>query len=359
MKIATRIKAKATALIVSSLLLTSGCTAPTQPTEDTSNKHEMTTFAMDTVMTISIYHEDGEALLTDAEQEIRRLERLFSVTMDTSDVSLVNENAGIVPVSVAPDTIRVLQEAAEMNDATEGRFNITVSPLVQAWGFTTDGEKHVPPQEEINQLLDNIDIHNLKIDTDAATAFLEEENMGIDLGGIAKGFTSDRVAELLEEKGVASGVLALGGNIHVIGRKPSGEKWTIAVASPLDASDYVGTLAVENCSVITSGSNERFFEEDGKVYHHIIDPETGYPSESGLLSVTIVSDNGAEADSLSTALFIMGLEDALAFWREDGSFEAIFITEDGRVLATEGLEDIFYFEGRDNDFTYEVVTKQE
>ena len=162
---------------------------------------------------------------------------------------------------------------------------------------------------------------------------------------------------MLKEKGVASAIVSLGGYVFGVGTKPDGEKWEVALANPLDANDYCGLISIENQAVVTSGGYQRYFEENGKKYHHIIDPATGYPAESGLLSVTIISDSGTEADVLSTALYVMGLEKALAFWQEHGGFEAIFVTEAGEVIATEGADACFEFEGRDNDFTYRMVER--
>ena len=195
------------------------------------------------------------------------------------------------------------------------------------------------------------------IDRDASTAKLLKMGMAVDLGGVAKGYTSDAVTELLKKEGVTSGIISLGGNISAIGTKPDEKKWKVAVENPLDVNDYVGILEVEDCSVITSGGYQRFFEENGKRYHHIIDSNTGYPADKGLLSVTIISNDGAKADGLSTALFVMGFDEAVKIWRNSDDFEVVFVTEDGKVIATEGAASIFAFEGRDNDFAYEIVER--
>lgn len=316
------------------------------------NRHEVTSFAMDTIMDFTIFHEDGEELLIDTEQEIRRLENLFSVTLEESDISRLNQEAGKKAVSLSEDTLTLLRAGKELGEATDGAFDIAISPVVKAWGFTEE-EHHVPSQEELEQLLPLTKAEDILIEQQ--TAFLQKEGMAVDLGGIAKGYASDCAAELLREKGVTSALLSLGGNICAIGGKPDGTPWKTAVQNPIDASDYVGLLEVKDTCVITSGGYQRYFEQDGKTYHHIIDPATGKPAESGLLSVTIVCENGTKADALSTALFVMGLEDALAYWRTQEDFEAIFVTESGEVVATKGLETTFTFEGRDNDFTYRIA----
>ncbi|WP_312070479.1 FAD:protein FMN transferase [Anaerotignum propionicum] len=322
-----------------------------------ANLHEMTTFSMDTVMQFTIYHENGEEILTDAEQEIRRLERLFSVTLEDSEISKLNAQSGLDSVKLSADTEEVLKHGKEIGELTNQAFDIAISPVVKAWGFTTDGEKHVPAQETLENLLPLTNIDDLVIDENTSTAQLLKKGMAVDLGGIAKGYASDKVAALLKEKGVTSGLFSLGGNIGAIGTKPNGENWKVAIENPLNANDYVGLLAIQDCFVITSGGYQRYFEEKGKRYHHIIDSNTGYPADRGLLSVTIISKDGTKADGLSTALFVMGLDKAVQLWRSSNDFEAVFVTEDGRVIATEGAANIFAFEGRDNDFKFETVER--
>lgn len=318
------------------------------------NRHEATTFAMDTIMTFTVIHEDGEELIIDAEQEIRKLENLLSITMENSDVSRLNAAAGKEPVKIEKDTQILLESGKTLGEMTNGAFDIAISPVVKAWGFT-EAEHHVPSQAELEQLLKLTDPSDVVIDQD--TAYLKNEGMAIDLGGIAKGYASDKVASLLSEKGVGSAIFSLGGNVYGIGTKPDGAKWEVALANPLDPNDYCGLISIEDQAVVTSGGYQRFFEEDGKKYHHIIDPETGYPAENGLLQVTIISESGMEADAFSTALYVMGLEQALEFWQEHGGFEAIFVTDAGEVIATEGAASCFVFEGKDNDFTYRTVER--
>ncbi|MBQ3568634.1 MAG: FAD:protein FMN transferase, partial [Anaerotignum sp.] len=238
---------------------------------------------------------------------------------------------------------------------TGGAFDIAISPVVKAWGFT-EAEHHVPTQAELDALLPLTDPDDVILDK--MTVFLQKEGMAVDLGGITKGYASDEVASMLKGKGVESAIFSLGGNVYGIGTKPNGEKWEVALANPMDADDYCGLISIENQAVVTSGGYQRYFEANGKKYHHIIDPATGYPSESGLLSVTIICESGTEADVLSTALFVMGLEDALEYWQEYGGFEAIFITEAGEVVATEGADTCFVFEEKDNDFTYRMVERE-
>jgi thiamine biosynthesis lipoprotein len=356
-------KLKILAVLLCCSFAFSGCVEKREEAQEMLSKyseedlHEMTTFAMDTVMQFTLYNENGEQLLTDAEQEIRRLERLFSVTMEDSEIARLNEQSGLGEVSLSEDTLKVLKRGKEIGELTNQAFDITISPVVKAWGFTTESEKHVPSKETLESLLPLTKTDDLKIDESTSTAELLKKGMAVDLGGIAKGYTSDAVTALLKENGVTSGLIYLGGNISTIGIKPNGEKWKVAIENPQDVNDYVAILEVQDCSVITSGGYQRYFEENGKRYHHIIDSNTGYPADKGLLSVTIISKDGTKADGLSTALFVMGLEEAVDLWRNSGDFEAVFITDDGKVIATEGAAAFFTFEGRDNDFAYETVER--
>lgn len=346
-----------TAAVLLLAFLCGGCGQAPEGTNDNNGKnmHEATTFAMDTIMMFTVYHEDGEEILIDAEQEIRRLERLFSVTMEDSEVFELNKKAGETAVHISRDTMELLSLGKDIGNETGGCFNIAISPVVKAWGFTQE-EKRVPPQEELDELLRLTSPKDILLDEENGTAFLQKKGMAVDLGGIAKGYAADRVAELLRAEGVESGFFSLGGNLMGIGRKDDGTAWKAAVANPLDAEDYVGMVEFSDCAVVTSGGYQRYFEENGKRYHHIIDPATGFPAENGLLAVVIVCENAARADALSTALFVMGLDGAVSFWKERNDFEAIFITND-EVIATEGLEDTFTFEGRDNTFHFRILER--
>lgn len=326
-------------------------------TQTEKNRHEATSFAMDTIMTFLVYDEDGEQLITDAEQEIRNLERLLSVTLAESEISKLNHASIGEWIPLSTDTWDLLSRGKELGEYTNKSFNIAISPLVKAWGFTADEEKHVPDSETISNALSHIDLDKLRLNEETQSASLDQSGMSVDLGGIAKGYTSDKISALLREKGVTSALLNLGGNISAIGTKQDGSPWKVAIENPLDSDDYVGILSITDRSVITSGGYQRFFEEDGVRYHHILDGETGYPADSGLLSVTIISKDGTKADALSTAIFVMGLQKGIALWKNSSDFEVIFITTDGKVIATEDADAHFVFEGRDNNFVYEVIAR--
>ena len=229
----------------------------------------------------------------------------------------------------------------ELYQKTDGAFDIAIYPVMEAWGFPTQNFQ-VPSQETLDQLLPLTDAGNISYDKETRKISFGVEGMKIDLGGIAKGYTSSRIMDIYKDNGITSGLVNLGGNVQALGTKTDGTKWKIAVQSPDDTEDYLGILSVQDKAVITSGGYERYFEQDGVTYHHIIDPKTGYPAESGLVSVTIVSTDGTLADGLSTSLFIMGEEKAADFWREHkDEFDAILMSDDGTLYVTEGLENDF------------------
>ena len=212
---------------------------------------------------------------------------------------------------------------------------------MEAWGFPTQNFQ-VPSQEALDQLLPLTDAGNISYDKATKKISFGVEGMKIDLGGIAKGYTSSRIMDIYKENGISSGLVNLGGNVQALGTKTDGTKWKIAVQSPDDGDDYLGILSIQDKAVITSGGYERYFEQDGVSYHHIIDPKTGYPAESGLVSVTIVSEDGTLADGLSTSLFVMGEEKTADFWRKHkDDFDAILMSDNGTLYVTEGLENDF------------------
>ncbi len=292
-------------------------------------------FAMDTFMSLSAYGDHASEAVEAASAEIQRLDELLSVSGESGDVYQLNQRG---QKQVTADTLAVISRALEVSKETDGLFDCTIAPVMKIWGFR-DGNFHVPQAEELAKELAKVDASKVQIDGDTITL---QDGVTVDLGAIAKGYTSQRIMEIYEENGITSGIVSLGGNVQTLGTKPDGSLWRVALEDPRNPADYFGILNVKNKAVITSGGYQRNFTENGKVYHHIIDPRTGYPAESGFLSVTIVSEDGTLADALSTVLFIMGPEMAEDFWREHKElFDAVMVTEDNRVLVTEGLKDTF------------------
>ena len=305
-------------------------------------------FAMDTYMTLTAYGNNADEALNEAEAEIERLDALLSTGDENSEIYELNQNG---TGTISEDTETLLDESEKLYTDTDGVFDITIYPVMEAWGFTTQNYR-IPSAEELKGLLENVDASKVHYDEDSKEVTLPA-NVKIDFGGIAKGYTSSRIMEIYKKCGLTSGMVSLGGNVQLLGAKPDGSPWRVAVQSPDDTTDYLGILETKDKAVITSGGYERYFEEDGKTYHHIIDPSTGYPAESGLKSVTIVSDDGTLADGLSTSLFIMGKEKACDFWKEhNDKFDMILLTDDNELYVSEGIADAFC-----SDLTTHIVEK--
>lgn len=289
-------------------------------------------FAMDTVMSFTVYGKNCEEAADAAVAEVQRLDQMLSAGEETSEVSSLNVSGY---ASVSDETAEILQTALAIYESTGGLFDCTVYPLMQLWGFT-DGNYHVPTETEIKNTLELTDASQIRLNGNAVTLGAGQQ---IDLGGIAKGYTSARVMEIYREYGITSGMVSLGGNVQTLGKKPDGSSWRIGIQDPDGAKgEIIAIFETSDQAVITSGGYERYFEENGQTYIHILDPRTGYPSDSDLKSVTIVSDDGTLADGLSTALYIMGLEGAESYWREHADeFEMILISDSGVIYVTEGL----------------------
>lgn len=307
-----------------------GCSAASQKCERRS------VYAMDTLMSLTAYGDHAQEALDRAAERLSELEQELSVTLPDSDIGRLNSSAGS-PVEVSDDTVAILREALEISAQTGGALDVTIYPVLREWGFTT-GEYSVPDSEVLSELLEKVDYTQVSISENKVSV---PEGFAVDLGAAAKGYASDCAAEIMRNSGVESSVLNLGGNVCVTGSKPDGSPWKVAVADPF-GGEYLGTLSVSDCFVITSGKYERYFTgEDGRRYHHIIDPATGYPSENGLSAVTVLGYSGVECDALSTALLVLGEDAAAELWRERGGFEMLLVTDDRRLVATRGFAEKF------------------
>ncbi len=290
---------------------------------------EMNVFAMDTFMSIKAYTDD-ETLLESAENEISRLESLFSVTDPDSDISRINRD---FRAAVDSDTVNLLKLAKEYSKLTDKAVDISTYPIVSLWGFT-NGNYRVPNETEIKNVLELVDIDSVQVDENIVQI---DEGMQLDLGSVAKGYTSEMICEILRENGVSSAVVNLGGNVQTIGTKPDGSSWKIGVKNPFKTDENLLIVEANDRAVVTSGNYERYFEQNGIKYCHIFDTSTGYPVDNDLASVTVIGDNGTECDALSTALFVMGKEKAIEFWKKHRSVELILITKSQEILVTEGI----------------------
>ena len=317
---------------LAALLLTIFALSLTACGETAAESETRTVYAMDTVMNLTVYGENAAAALESAEKELHTLdEAVLSRTAKGSELYALNASNGETVECGADDILPALIETAlTISDATDGAFDPTLAPVLDAWGFTKD-EHRVPSADELKELLSH---------TGCGKVALEKT---------ADGWT----VTLLD-----GAQLDLGGDVFVMGRKTDGSDWRIAVKDPADTESYLGIVSAADKFIVTSGVYERYFEENGARYHHILDPKTGCPAESGLVSVTVLCENGAWADALSTACFVLGPDGALAL-RDDladqgTDFELILVTDDGRVLYTDGLADAFT-PNDESGYTYEAL----
>lgn len=298
-------------------------------------------FAMDTYMVITAEGGDTEEAVKSVSREISRLENALSRTIDTSSVSRLNDEGG---ARLDEETASLLAAALTYSADTNGAFDVTIAPLVELWGITS-GDPCVPSQEEIDALLPLVGSEHIHLDGREATL---DEGCAIDLGGIAKGFASDKAADILSRSGADRACANLGGNVYVYSRENS-RAWNVAIEDPRGKDGYVCILSLTDHFVVTSGGYQRYFTgPDGTVYQHILDPKTGYPVQSDLLSASVILPRsgdelaGTRADAYSTALYVMGESGAADFWRSHRDFDMVLVTTDGRVVYTPGLASVFH-----------------
>ncbi len=254
-----------------------------------------------------------------------------------SEIAKVNDNAGVSAVTVSEETYRLLKRGRELSLQSNGLFDITIGPLVKLWGITSDAPQ-IPTDSEIQSYRKRVNISKLSLNDEKKTAKLTNPYMEIDLGGIAKGYACDLAKKKYQELGLESGLLSLGGNIYSFGTKPDGTAFIIGLRDPRgEESDLMGNLTAPGKVVATSGDYERYFEQDGTRYHHILDPKTGYPAKTDLISVTVIAEEGALADFLSTTLFIAGKEEVLKNLDND-KFDVIAVDNQMQVYVSAGMK---------------------
>ncbi|MBN1892304.1 MAG: FAD:protein FMN transferase [Clostridiales bacterium] len=297
-------------------------------------------FAMNTYMTIEVRGKEAKEAVDAGRDEVYRLERLLSRTDPDSEVSAINDAAGMTWTKVSNETFLLIQTAVQYSESTGGTFDITIAPVMDVWGFTGD-RPSVPGDDEIRDALLLVGYDRVLLDEKNQSVLLENSGMSLDLGGVAKGYAGDRVAEVIRQYDIEAALINLGGNITVYGRKPNGDPYRVAIADPEDRKTYLGAIKADNIHVITSGGYERFFEQDGKTYIHIMDPKTAQPARSDILSVSVIDPSGLRSDVLSTALFVMGREEAIRYWSEHRDFGLVIKTIDDEVLVSVNLRGTF------------------
>lgn len=289
-----------------------------------------TVYTMDTVMNLTAYGENASAALDAAEETLRTLDAKLDRHDETSTVSALNRDGTVEDAELA----QLTDIAQTIGALSGGAFDPTVAPVMDAWDFTGDAPR-VPSDEELSALLAHVGLEKLSVDGNTIAL---SDGAQLDLGGIAKGYAAGRVRTILREAGVTSAIISLGGNVAAVGKKPDGSAWTVGLQDPDRPEAYFGTVSIEDACVVTSGAYQRYFEENGVCYHHILDPHTGCPAESGVKSVSVVAQDDTLADALSTALFVMGLDAGAEFQKSSGlAFEAVFVTDDNTVWITPGL----------------------
>src|SRR5665647_106062 len=305
--------------------------------------YEYTGFAFGGLIQSKLY---GEAKNTQAASDalmlqFQTLEALMSVNLTESELLTVNHQAGIAPVKISEPTMAVLQKALTVAEISNGAFNPAIGPLVKLWQIGFDGA-HLPSEAEIAATLPLLDYKDIVVNTAESTVFLSKTGMALDFGAIAKGYAADQAVRILAEYQIDSALISINGNLLTVGVKPNQSAWKAAIADPRGAvNDYVGILPLTDCTISTSGDYERYFEQDGVRYHHLLDCTTGYPAVSDLMSASMISPDGALADALSTAVFVLGKEAGIALLQRYPEVEYVLIEKNYNITLSNGLKSSF------------------
>lgn len=303
---------------------------------------------MDTLITINVAadsKEQAENAMDKAFEEIEKIDKLINFFSDKSELAEINRKAGLAAVKVSPDTLELIEKAVYAAEKTYGAFDVTIGPESSLWDFPA---KKKPDAVTIRKNLNLVNYKWIVTDKVKSTVYLREKGMLIDLGGIAKGYAADKAAEVLKRNGIKGGLVSCAGDIRAFGLKPDGKGWMIGIRNPRmkgKDDEIMATIELKDMAVSTSGDYERYFILDGKRYHHILDPKTGYPAE-GTISVSVVAPYGVYTDSFSTAVFILGPEKGMQVLQQMG-FEGVFVDSSQKILTTPGLKGKIEFK-RDN-----------
>lgn len=305
-------------------------------------------YVLGTIIQLKVYGSNGKKAIEEAVNRLNEIDDKMSVFKEYSEISIINQNAGNSSVEVSKDTYFVIKEAVKYSELSEGAFDPTIRPIMELWDIETD-KPRIPSDNEIQSRLKLVNYKDIILNE--GTIKLRNEGQNIDLGGIGKGYAADEVKSILIKNNIKSGLINLGGNIFALGKKPDKTQWQVGIQNPFSKrGESVGFISIKNKSVVTSGNYERYFISNGKKFHHIIDPRTGYPSESRIVSSTIVSDYSIDGDGLSTGVYIMGLDKSIKLIESIKGIDAIFITENKEIYLTSGIKNKFKL--IDEDFIY-------
>lgn len=303
------------------------------------------TLLMDTVITLRASGKNAQAAVDESIDRLKEIDKMASATNPDSDITKINQAAGDKAVTVHPEIVKMVQTSIQFSKLTDGSFDITVGPLINLWGIGTD-KQGVPSDTDIKQKLTFVDYQKIELDEKANTVGLKDKGMAIDLGAVAKGFATDEVLAIYEKHQIKNGLISLGSStVYALGKNKSGAAWTIGIVNPRDenSDNYLGVLHLSNEAISTSGDYERYFIKDGKRYHHILDPKTGYPADTGVMSTTLivndkVKDKGMVSDVLSTAVFILGKDKGLELMQKLDGVSGEITTTDKKLYTTSGFD---------------------
>lgn len=279
---------------------------------------------------------EGNEYIGLATNEIKRIENLISSWDSNSQTTLINKNAGIIPVKVADELFKLIQRSLKISKLTNGAFDISYASMDRLWKF--DGSMtSMPSQEAIKKSVERVGYTNIILDETNKTVYLSQKGMKIGFGAIGKGYAADMAQELLQKKGVKAGIINASGDLKAWGKQPDGKDWMVAIVNPLNKEKVFSWLPVQNSAVVTSGNYEKYVKINGELFSHIIDPRTGYPSK-GILSVSIFTRSAELADALATSVFVMGIETGLDFINQLKTVECIIVNADNKVITSKNIE---------------------
>ncbi|MGL1891981.1 MAG: FAD:protein FMN transferase [Spirochaetaceae bacterium] len=303
-----------------------------------NDSYEESYFVLGTVVSISIKDHGSKDLLKECFELLDEFEKNMSTSIESSDISLININAGVKKVQISTDTMNVITKGIFYGELSEGIFDISIEPLVKLWNIGKGGTV-VPDQKQINEVLPMIDYKKIILDKD--TVFIPL-GMSLDLGGIAKGYAADQLKLLLESNGVTSAIINIGGNILVLGEKKGNKPFNVGIQDPFDErNSYIGIISLKDSTVVSSGDYERFFELDGQRYHHIFDTKTGYPVITDISSISVITKSSMDADALSTIFFSMDIDKGFKLAEEIGGVSLIYVTKNKDIYISEKIKNDF------------------
>lgn len=309
--------------------------------ENENQSISRTELFMGTAIKVTLYGSNDEKILDKAFDKVKEIENLVSINKDETELTKLNENAGKNKVKLSDISYEIIKKGLNYSKLSNGGYDISIGPLVKLWSIGLEGAR-VPSKEEINSTIKNVDFSKIQLNDSTNEVFLSKENMMLDLGSIAKGYTADLVADVLKNEGIKSAIIDLGGNIYALGKKQGGKDFTIGIQNPFkDRGNVVASISASNKSIVTTGVYERFIEKDGTKYHHILNPKTGYPYETKIAGVSIVSNKSVDGDALSTLIFTKGLEEGLKLLEGLDGIDAVFIMENKDIYITSGIKDSF------------------